>query len=164
MNQTVKKVDVPEDELNLLVTKSVLLTGDDVEKKRQQIRNYFHDTFTLYERIFDCLASDQAFYTKATSLRHPLIFYFGHTAVFFINKLHVAKLIPERLDPELESMVAIGVDEMSWDDLDEANYDWPTPDQVRQYRNKVRNLVDDFISNTSLSLPIQWDDPMWIVL
>ena len=164
MNQTVKTLDVPEDELNLLVTKSVLLTGDDVEKKRQQIRNYFHDTFSLYERIFDCLASDQAFYTKATSLRHPLIFYFGHTAVFFINKLHVAKLIPERMDPELESMVAIGVDEMSWDDLDEANYDWPTPEQVRQYRNKVRQLVDDFISNTSFSLPIQWDDPMWIVL
>ena len=164
MNPSAKKLDLPEDELNLLVTQSVLLTGDDIEKKRQEIRNYFHDTFTLYERIFDCLVSDESYYTKATPLRHPLIFYYGHTAVFFINKLHVAKLIPERLDPELESTVAIGVDEMSWDDLNEANYNWPSPEEVKLYRDKVRALVDDFICNTPLTLPISWDDPMWVVL
>lgn len=148
----------------LLVTKTPLLTGDDPEDKRLELRDYFHKTFTLYERIFDCLAEDRAYFTKATSLRHPLIFYFGHTAVFFVNKLHVAKLIPSRLDPELESMLAIGVDEMSWDDLDESNYNWPTPQQVAEYRGKVRELVDDFIMTAPLTLPIQWDDPMWIVL
>ena len=143
---------------------TVLLTGEDPEAKRREIRDYFHRTFTLYERLFDCLASDQAFYTKAIPLRHPLIFYFGHTAVFFINKLHVAKLIPHRLDPELESMLAIGVDEMSWDDLDEAHYTWPSVDQVRAYRDKVRQLVDDFIMHTPVKLPIAWEDPLWIVM
>ena len=149
---------------DLRVTHSVLLTGDEVEAKRREIRDYFHKTFTLYERIFDCLVGDEAFYTRATPLRHPLIFYYGHTAVFFINKLHVAKLIPERLDSTLESMLAIGVDEMSWDDLDEANYNWPTPRQVKAYRDQVRELVDDFIVHTSIALPVGWDDPMWIVL
>ncbi len=148
----------------LWVTRSVLLTGDDIEQKRREIRDYFHKTFTLYERIFDCLAGDQAFYARATPLRHPLIFYYGHTAVFFINKLHVAKLIPERLDPELESMLAIGVDEMSWDDLDESHYNWPTPQQVKTYRNRVRQLVDNFILRTAFSLPVNWDDPMWIIM
>ena len=118
----------------------------------------------MYEKLFDALVSDQAFYTRATSLRHPLIFYFGHTAVFFVNKLHVAKLIPQRLDPALESMLAIGVDEMSWDDLDEAHYDWPSPAQVRAYRGRVREMVDNFIRTAPLTLPISWDDPMWIVL
>jgi len=149
---------------NLLITKSVLLTGDDPDAKRAEIKKYFNDTYTLYERLFDCLASDESFYTKAIPLRHPLIFYYGHTAVFFVNKLHVAKLIPERLDSELESMVAIGVDEMSWDDLNDANYNWPTPGEVQSYRNKVRELVNDFIDNAPLSLPIKWEDPMWIIL
>lgn len=144
--------------------KTVLLTGEDREMKRQEIRAYFHETFMLYERLFDCLVSEQAYYSKATPLRHPLIFYYGHTAVFFVNKLHVAKLIPNRLDPELESMLAIGVDEMSWDDLDESNYKWPSLEQVKTYREMVRKLVNDFIASAPITLPIGWDDPMWIVM
>ncbi|MGH1470632.1 MAG: 5-histidylcysteine sulfoxide synthase [Cellvibrionaceae bacterium] len=148
----------------LLITKTILLSDGDPEKKRQEIRNYFHKTFTLYERLFDCLVSDESYYQRGTPLRHPLIFYYGHTAVFYINKLHVAKLIPERLDATLESMVAIGVDEMSWDDLDENHYDWPTPQQVKQYRNHVRSIVDEFIQTAPITLPITWDDPLWIVM
>ncbi|MDJ0808151.1 MAG: 5-histidylcysteine sulfoxide synthase [Gammaproteobacteria bacterium] len=143
---------------------TVLLTGETPETKREEIRAYFHQTFTLYEKLFDCLATDEAYYVQANPLRHPLIFYYGHTAVFFTNKLHVAKLIPNRLDPDLESMLAIGVDEMSWDDLDVSNYTWPKREEVRVYRQKVRKLVDDFIMNAPLNLPIGWDDPLWIVM
>ncbi len=148
----------------LLVTKTILLSGNDPEKKRQEIRSYFHKTFSLYERLFDCLNSEESYYQRGTPLRHPLIFYYGHTAVFYINKLHVAKLIPERLDATLESMVAIGVDEMSWDDLDENHYNWPTPFQVKAYRDHVRSIVDEFIQTAPITLPITWDDPLWIVM
>jgi len=113
MNQIIEGF-ISEEEQQLLATKTLSLEGNDVEAKRAEIKNYFHRTFTLYERLFDCLASDEAFYKKAIPLRHPLIFYYGHTAVFLINKLRVAKLIADRLDPDLEAMVAIGVDEMSW--------------------------------------------------
>jgi hypothetical protein len=53
---------------------------------------------------------------RADPLRHPLIFYFGHTAAFYINKFVSARTLKnkERIDPELEWLVAIGVDEMSW--------------------------------------------------
>ncbi|GAB1258419.1 5-histidylcysteine sulfoxide synthase [Aurantivibrio plasticivorans] len=148
----------------LLNTRTVLLTGSDPEAKKQEIRDYFHNTFTLYEKLFECLIDDNAYYEKATPLRHPLIFYYGHTAVFFINKLHVAKVIPERIDSKLESTVAIGVDEMSWDDLDETNYDWPTPNEVKRYRDKVREVVDRVIDETPLTLPITWDSPYWILM
>jgi hypothetical protein len=59
-------------------------------------------------------------------LRHPLIFYYGHTACFYINKLLEKGLIHERVNPKFESIFAVGVDEMDWDDLDEAHYTWPT--------------------------------------
>jgi len=163
MNQIIEGF-ISEEEQQLLATKTLSLEGNDVEAKRAEIKDYFHRTFTLYERLFDCLASDEAFYKKAISLRHPLIFYYGHTAVFLINKLRVAKLISDRLDPDLEAMVAIGVDEMSWDDLDEENYNWPTPQTVKEYRDRVRGLVDEFIDTAPLTLPIKWEDPMWIVL
>ena len=153
-----------ENDSDLLATKTLSLNGGDVELKRAEIRGYFHKTFSLDEQVFECLASDESFYIKANPLRHPLIFYMGHTATFFVNKLFVANLIPERINPKLEAILAVGVDEMSWDDLNEINYDWPKVSEVREYRNQVRELVDLFIQNTPLKLPIEWSDPFWIVL
>ena len=81
------------------VTRTTVLNEGTPEAKREEILHYFHQTFDLYESLFDCLVSDEAFYERASPLRHPLIFYYGHTAVFFFNKLNVANLIDERVDP-----------------------------------------------------------------
>ena len=110
------------------------------------------------------LAGDEAYYKKPISLRHPLIFYYGHTATFFINKFTLAGLIDQRIDPRLESMFAVGVDEMSWDDLDDARYDWQTIPEVAAYRRRMRALVDRVIRETPFTLPIGWDSPFWAVL
>ncbi|MDE1151604.1 MAG: 5-histidylcysteine sulfoxide synthase [Micavibrio sp.] len=148
----------------LLKTRTVSLGGNDAEAKRAEILAYFHNTFSLYESLFNCLNGDAAFYARANRLRHPLIFYYGHTSVFLINKLNVAGLIHTRLNPKIESMLAIGVDEMSWDDLDEKHYDWPTPQEVKAYRDEVRGIVDEFIRTCDITLPIGWNDPLWIVM
>ncbi len=149
---------------DVTVPKSPLLNQGDAETKRQEILNYFHQSFDLYESLFECLRDDETFFYRANPLRHPLIFYYGHTAVFFINKLNVANVISERIDPAIESTLAIGVDEMSWDDLDENHYEWPAPEQVKAYRDKTRLVVDRLIRDCSFSMPIDWDDPMWIIL
>ena len=135
-----------------------------VEQKRQEIKAYFLDSFDTYESLFSCLANDDVFYQRPEKLRHPLIFYFGHTATFFINKLVLSKAINERINPKFESLFAIGVDEMSWDDLNDENYDWPKVEEVRQYRNQVRTLVCDLIDTMSFIMPIDWESPMWPVV
>ena len=140
------------------------LDGADPEAKRAEILRYFHATFERYESLFGLLAEDEAYYRKPISLRHPLIFYLGHTATFFTNKFVLAGLLEQRIDPKLESMFAVGVDEMSWDDLDDANYDWPPVQAVWDYRRKVRAMVDRVIRETPLALPIGWDHPFWAVL
>lgn len=147
-----------------LVTRTTVLNHGDAEQKRAEILEYFHKSFDLYESLFDCLASEEAFLTKASPLRHPLIFYFGHTAVFFINKLNVANLINHRIDPALESSLAIGVDEMSWDDLNDRSYAWPSSATVKAYRDKTRELVDNFIRTCEVKLPITWEDPLWMIM
>ena len=140
-----------------------LLTGD-IEAKRQEIKSYFNLTYDAYEALFLTLKSDAAFYERPCSLRHPLIFYFGHTATFFTNKLVLAKLLPNRINPKIESMCAIGVDEMSWDDLDETHYDWPSAEDVRTYRNDVRAAVNELIDTVEFNFPIDWHSPMWPIL
>ncbi|MBQ0775958.1 MAG: DinB family protein, partial [Pseudomonas sp.] len=118
--------------------RSPVLGGSDPEAKRAEMAEYFTSVFDRYESLFDLLANDAAFYDKPIALRHPLIFYFGHTATFYTNKLVLAKLLRERIDPRLESICAVGVDEMSWDDLDDTHYEWPSVGEVRAYRQKVR--------------------------
>ena len=152
-----------ESTLNI-VTKMPLLNEGDVEAKRQEILNYFHDTFSLYESLFDCLTLDDSYLYRANNLRQPLIFYYGHTSVFFINKLNVANLIDQRVDPQMESLLAIGVDEMSWDDLNDNHYDWPIPEKVKWHRDQTRAIVDKFIRECDFTMPIGWDSPMWIIL
>ncbi len=141
-----------------------MLTGTDAEQKRTEVLDYFRATFDRYEQLFEVLTCAEAYFVKPIALRHPLIFYLGHTATFFINKLLLAGLIEKRINPEFESMFSVGVDEMSWDDLSEARYDWPRVEEVRAYRQAVRATVEQLIRTQSLSLPITWDHPWWIIL
>ena len=150
--------------LHPLHTMPVTLTGSDADKKREEIRDYFHKTYDLFEDLFTVLKDDTVFYEQPEPTRHPLIFYFGHTAAFYVNKFMVAKMIDERLMPEFESMFAIGVDEMNWDDMQSEHYQWPQVDAVRTYRADVRNLVDSMISTLPLTLPITQESPWWIIL
>ncbi len=147
-----------------LFQRTVCLDGRSIDAKRAEIESCFVATFDRYESLFTTLACEEAYTTKSIPLRHPLIFYLGHTATFFINKLMLAKLLSERIDPHMESVFAIGVDEMSWDDLDESHYHWPTVAEVMAYRNQVRETVIRLIRELPLSLPITWASPFWPII
>jgi len=149
--------------LGCLQTNNIRLNGSDTEAKRAEILEYFYKTYEIYEKLFEILADDSVYYEQPEPLRHPLIFYFGHTAVFYINKLLLAKKL-NRIDPRLESIFAVGVDEMSWDDLNSSNYKWPSVAQTREYRAKVKEAVANLIKTEPLSLPITWNDTFWTIM
>ena len=146
------------------ISKTLRLDIGSSDTKRQELKAYFNQTFDLYESLFKLISLDASYYQQAEPLRHPLIFYFGHTATFFINKLLLAKLIETRINPEFEAMFAIGVDEMSWDDLNDAHYDWPTVSAVQNYRDQVRARVNQLIDTVPLTVPIRQEDPGWTIL
>ncbi len=140
------------------------LDGDDSHAKRLEIRDYFNFVYDRYESLFALLADDDSYYQRADRLRHPLIFYYGHTASFFINKLKLAKAIDDRVDPQLESIFAVGVDEMSWDDLNAKSYAWPSVEETVIYRNRVREVVNSLIDTLPLELPIADNSIWWVIL
>lgn len=148
----------------LFFTKTPILNEGKPEEKRKEILDYFHKTFDIDEQLFEAFSDQSAMYRKADPLRHPLIFYYGHTATFYINKLIISKIITERINPLFESMFAIGVDEMSWDDLNTSHYSWPSFVEAKEYRNKVRKTIDNLIKTLPLNLPIGWDNPFWIIM
>ena len=146
------------------ITRTINLKSGDPEQKRSEILEYFKRTFALDEHLFEVFADTSVLYRTADPLRHPLIFYFGHTAAFYINKLVISKILKTRINPRFESMFAVGVDEMSWDDLNQNNYKWPTVEEVRAYRRQVFGTVVHLIETLPIQVPINWEDPIWIIL
>jgi 5-histidylcysteine sulfoxide synthase/putative 4-mercaptohistidine N1-methyltranferase len=146
------------------IKNSINLTTGTIEEKRQEIKKQFLQTYELDEKLFDLLKEKDFIYEQPNTLRHPLIFYYGHTATFFVNKLILANILKERVNAEYESIFAIGVDEMSWDDLNHKHYTWPTYEQTKAYRDEVKQIVLDLIDTLDFILPINWDSSMWIIL
>jgi hypothetical protein len=82
------------------------------------LQAYFDNTWTLTESLFAGLQGEEAFMVSPEhNLRHPLIFYYGHPAVLYVNKLRVAGLLKDPINPYFEAIFETGVDEMSWDDM-----------------------------------------------
>ncbi|MBL1457371.1 MAG: 5-histidylcysteine sulfoxide synthase [Methylophaga sp.] len=140
------------------------LDAKEPEAVRHELAAYFNANFERYESLFDNLKSEDGYYQKSIPLRHPLIFYFGHTATFFVNKLVLAGLLTQRINPRFESMFAVGVDEMSWDDLNDDHYDWPSVAEVKAYRQQVKKTVNQLIQKAPLQLPINWENPWWAIV
>ncbi|MDO6507159.1 5-histidylcysteine sulfoxide synthase [Colwellia sp. 4_MG-2023] len=144
--------------------KAPSLNGTDVKAKKQELKKYFRQTWTEYESLFSLINSDSAYFLRPEPLRHPLIFYYGHTASFYINKLMLGKFIATRINDRIEAICAVGVDEMSWDDLNDEHYDWPTVAEVKCYRDQVAILIENLIDDMELSLPITKNSLAWIIL
>ena len=140
------------------------LSGVSVSAKRDELKSYFKQTRAEYESLFSLINDNSAYYLRPERLRHPLIFYFGHTASFYINKLILGKFITKRVNSQIEAICAVGVDEMSWDDLNNEHYDWPSVAEVKSYRQQVAEQVENLIDTMPLSLPITQDSLAWIIL
>jgi 5-histidylcysteine sulfoxide synthase len=131
---------------------------------RQDVLDYFNNSWTLTELLFQSLKTEEA-YTRPPyhNLRHPMIFYYGHPAVIFVNKMRIAGLIKEPIDLYLEKVLETGVDEMSWDDMSKNEMKWPSVERVREYRQKVYDIIltiikthPDFDKKSDLGIQSPW--------
>lgn len=127
---------------------------------RQDLARYFDNTWNLYETLMRTLKSDEVFYKVPDPLRRPLIFYLGHPAVFYINKLVASGLLKERINPYFEQLFAVGVDEMQWDAENDV-FTWPEVADVWAYRKQAYAVIQDLIANAPYEAPITWDSPWW---
>ncbi|CAM9906017.1 unnamed protein product, partial [Laminaria digitata] len=134
----------------------------------QALQDYFDNTWTLTESLFASLQGEEAFMTlPAHGLRHPLIFYYGHPATLYVNKLRAAGIIHAPINAHFEALFETGVDEMNWDVVGDDNMMWPSVFDVQAYRRDVYNLVceviarapEDAIANMTMDSPY-WALPM----
>lgn len=133
---------------------------------REQAQAYFENGWALNELLFSALQGEEAF-TRSPDhgLRHPMIFYYGHTATLFVNKLRVAGLLPEAINERFERVFEVGVDEMSWDDMSKNEMAWPSVREVAAYRQRVFEAVSHIIQShpgfEPGAGPITPKSPLW---
>ncbi|NET24560.1 5-histidylcysteine sulfoxide synthase [Okeania sp. SIO1I7] len=133
---------------------------------RQDILDYFHNAWQLEDILMNSLVGEETFYFNPDPLRNPLIFYLGHSAVFYINKLIRVELLEKHLNPNYEILFELGVDPEIPEELDRAiaHINWPKLEDVWQYREKVYQIILDLIEKTPLNLPIHQHHPLWALM
>jgi 5-histidylcysteine sulfoxide synthase/putative 4-mercaptohistidine N1-methyltranferase len=135
---------------------------------RQDVLDYFDNTWTLTEVLFSALQGEEPFFCSPYhELRHPQIFYYGHTAAVYINKLRVAGILDAPINDYFEQIFETGVDEMSWDDMSKNQMTWPSFKEVHAYRRTVYNTIKQIIETHPAfepkNLPITQQSPAWAV-
>lgn len=128
---------------------------------KKELTSYFKNTWELYEFLFSSIKDDDTLYKSPDPLRNPLIFYLGHTAAFYINKLRLAGLVENAVHERWDQLFAVGVDPDKPENLSISSY-WPTIAETRAYRQKIYNIIHTVIDKADLSnLPITENHPLW---
>jgi 5-histidylcysteine sulfoxide synthase len=152
---------------------------------RETLQDYFDNTWTLTEVLLSSLQGEEAFMRSPYhNLRHPMIFYYGHPAAVYVNKLRVAGLLTDPINSYFESIFETGVDEMSWDDLvscylaslivslfclllllyqSKNKLAWPSVAAVKDYRKTVYDTVTRLIQALTPAqlASIDQKSPLW---
>jgi len=137
---------------------------------RKAAQDYFDNSWTISETLFAGFKGEEPFYRPPVhGLRHPQIFYYGHTPCLYVNKLRVAGVLDGPVNEYFESIFEVGVDEMLWDDMHKNDMVWPKVSEVHAYRKAVYQAVSNIIAthpslednNGESPVTITWDHPMW---
>ena len=133
---------------------------------RQEILAYFQRAWQIENSLMKSLINPQTFYTNPDPLRNLLIFYLGHSAVFYINKLISVSLLTERINSHFERLFEIGVDPEKPDEIANIFDNLRQADvaEVWQYRQKAYDKISEFINTIAIALPINPDHPLWALM
>ncbi len=133
---------------------------------RQDILDYFENAWQLEDILMNSLVGEETFYLNPDPLRNPLIFYLGHSAVFYINKLINVGLLSQHLNPGYEILFEIGVDPEMPEELNQAiaHITRPQLPEVWQYREKAYQIILDLIQKTPIIVPIRQNYPLWALM
>eukprot|EP00752_Nemacystus_decipiens_P010073 g8977.t1 len=131
---------------------------------KQSLQAYFDNSWMMTESLFAGLQGEEAFLRPPShGLRHPMMFYYGHPAALYVNKLRAAGIVQAPVNAYFEALLETGVDEMAWDDVGDDNMEWPTVAEVHAYRAEVYRLVTSVIQTApdAAVSDIGMDSPYW---
>jgi 5-histidylcysteine sulfoxide synthase len=132
---------------------------------KSEIINYLTSAWETEDLLWKSIMNPETFYRNPDPLRNPLIFYLGHSAVFYINKLVTVGLLKDsdRINPHYETLYEMGVDPETPTELQNAIalIKWAKVEQLWQYRHQAYETIINVIEKTPLTLPITPHSVWW---
>ena len=110
---------------------------------RRHLLDWYSRNRERSKALFE-LVSDEAYYSRPISLRHPLVFYEGHLPGFSFNTLVKRGLGEQSIDPRLEALFARGIDpheSQAGGTDDTGRQGWPSRKEVRQFADEADRRV-----------------------
>jgi len=130
---------------------------------KADLKTYFKNTWKIYEQLFSAIKSPETFYLSPDPLRNPLIFYWGHTAAFYINKMVLGGFLEKGINAHFEHLFAVGVDPDLPENLEKIDL-FPPLEEVNEYRETVFQTVLQVIENNPIDDVITQDSPWWSIM
>jgi hypothetical protein len=101
------------------------------------------------DALFSVVRGD-ALYERPIPERHRIIFYVGHLEAFDWNLLHETILGLKSFHPEFDRLFAFGIDPVGGGLPSDQPSDWPSLDAVHDYVARIRNALDEKLSDGAL--------------
>lgn len=107
----------------------------------------FEKTFARTEQIFD-LITEEAYWLRPISLRHPINFYEGHLCAFAWNTLFRRTLKRPSFNPAFDRLFERGIDPKDQNMADQVSiHQWPHRDEVREYKRCIQDALFEFLAS-----------------
>ena len=119
---------------------------------REPLINWYARNRARSSTLFD-LVSEEAYYHRPISLRHPIVFYEGHLPAFSFNTLVKRGLGRPGIDADLERLFARGIDPHESQSSRDDRGGWPDRDTVRRFAEEADRQVIEALQNGEIEQP-----------
>jgi len=116
---------------------------------RHQLLERVADARRRSDELFNIVRPD-SLYERPIPERHRIVFYVGHLEAFDWNLLHENVLGLNRFHPEFDRLFAFGIDPVGGGLPADQPSDWPAVEAVHDYVRKIREALDEKLSDGSL--------------
>lgn len=104
------------------------------------------------DELFAVVKPD-SLYERPIAERHRIIFYVGHLEAFDWNLFRNRVFSVESFHSGFDRLFAFGIDPVGGGLPADQSSDWPTIAEVRDYVNRVRNMLDDELADALTASP-----------
>jgi iron(II)-dependent oxidoreductase len=125
-------------------------TAESVLDDREALVDRYRAARQRTRELF-AIPSDEAYYARPISLRHPLVFYEGHLPAFGVITLVKNALGRPGVDEQLETLFARGIDPDSEAAAHASSRElWPRREDVLAYGRAADALIEETLRNAPL--------------
>ena len=119
---------------------------------RRVIMDWYRRNRARSRVLFDLLSED-AYYSRPITLRHPIVFYEGHLPAFSFNTLIKKALGGRGIDPSLETLFARGIDPAEEAASGSNHLAWPDRAAVSAFAAEADRQVLDALASAEIEQP-----------